>query len=235
MNADKREYNNTDVYSDLSTSYSATYAVPDTQEFTLDSISKKLGAIAPAEDNAAVQANADIMPSSQTQQMSYQRHYQSNTATAKKVSTKAKVACVSYVAVVLLLVLGITLTAVAVSGVFGETLQISANYAEVADKVAALDEQLAQEDYGALAERAEELFFEGYTCAQSVVLAFADVTGVDEGVLRRLSAPFGGGMGRLREVCGAVSGMAMLLGLSRGWDTLDKEEKRKNSASVRAA
>ena len=157
MNADKREYNNTDVYSDLSTSYSATYAVPDTQEFTLDSISKKLGAIAPAEDNAAVQANPDIMPSSQTQQMSYQRHYQSNTATAKKVSTKAKVACVSYVAVVLLLVLGITLTAVAVSGVFGETLQISANYAEVADKVAALDEQLAQEDYGALAERAEEL------------------------------------------------------------------------------
>ena len=157
MNADKREYNNTDVYSDLSTSYSATYAVPDTQEFTLDSISKKLGAIAPAEDNAAVQANADIMPSPQTQQMSYQRHYQSNTATAKKVSTKAKVACVSYVAVVLLLVLGITLTAVAVSGVFGETLQISANYAEVADKVAALDEQLAQEDYGALAERAEEL------------------------------------------------------------------------------
>ncbi len=157
MNADKREYNNTDVYSDLSTSYSATYAVPDTQEFTLDSISKKLGAIAPAEDNAAVQSNADIMPSSQTQQMSYQRHYQSNTATAKKVSTKAKVACVSYVAVVLLLVLGITLTAVAVSGVFGETLQISANYAEVADKVAALDEQLAQEDYGALAERAEEL------------------------------------------------------------------------------
>ena len=157
MNADKREYNNTDVYSDLSTSYSATYAVPDTQEFTLDSISKKLGAIAPAEDNAAVQANADIMPSSQTQQMRYQRHYQSNTATAKKVSTKAKVACVSYVAVVLLLVLGITLTAVAVSGVFGETLQISANYAEVADKVAALDEQLAQEDYGALAERAEEL------------------------------------------------------------------------------
>ena len=58
------------------------------------------------------------------------------------------------------------------------------------------------------AERAEELFFEGYTCAQSVVLAFA-----------------GGGMGRLREVCGAVSGMAMLLGLSRDWDTLDKEEK----------
>ena len=43
-------------------------------------------------------------------------------------------------------------------------------------------------------ERAEELFFEGYTCAQSVVLAFADLTGVDRAVLERLSAPFGGGM-----------------------------------------
>lgn len=72
------------------------------------------------------------------------------------------------------------------------------------------------------AQKAEELFFEGYTCAQSVVLAFADVTGVDAAVLERISAPFGGGMGRLREVCGAVSGMAMLLGLSRGWDTLDQ-------------
>ena len=47
------------------------------------------------------------------------------------------------------------------------------------------------------AERAEELFCEGYTCAQSVVMAFADLAGVDEGVLERLSAPFGGGMGRL--------------------------------------
>lgn len=75
------------------------------------------------------------------------------------------------------------------------------------------------------AEKAEELFFAGYTCAQSVVLAFADVAGADDDVLRRLSAPFGGGMGRLREVCGAVSGMAMLLGLSRDWDTLDRSDK----------
>lgn len=82
-------------------------------------------------------------------------------------------------------------------------------------------------------ERAEELFFEGYTCAQSVVLAFADLTGVERAVLERLSAPFGGGMGRLREVCGAVSGMAMLLGLSRQWDTLDKEEKEELYAKER--
>ena len=82
-------------------------------------------------------------------------------------------------------------------------------------------------------ERAEELFFEGYTCAQSVVLAFADLTGVDRAVLERLSAPFGGGMGRLREVCGAVSGMAMLPGLPRQWGTLDKEEKEELYAKER--
>ena len=64
-------------------------------------------------------------------------------------------------------------------------------------------------------------------------MAFADLAGVDEGVLERLSAPFGGGMGRLREVCGAVSGMAMLLGLSRGWDTLDKDEKEELYARER--
>ena len=64
-------------------------------------------------------------------------------------------------------------------------------------------------------------------------MAFADLTGVDEGVLERLSAPFGGGMSRLREVCGAVSGMAMLLGLSRGWDTLDKDEKEELYARER--
>lgn len=83
------------------------------------------------------------------------------------------------------------------------------------------------------AEKAEELFFSGYTCAQSVVLAFADLTGVDREVLERLSAPFGGGMGRLREVCGAVSGMAMLLGLSADWDTLDKEQKERLYAAER--
>ena len=56
-------------------------------------------------------------------------------------------------------------------------------------------------------ERAEELFFEGYTCAQSVVLAFADLTGVDRAVLERLSAPFGGGMGA-GSSCGGLGGKA---------------------------
>ena len=51
--------------------------------------------------------------------------------------------------------------------------------------------------------------------------------------LRGSPRPFGGGMGRLREVCGAVSGMAMLHGLSRQWDTLDKEEKEELYAKER--
>lgn len=60
--------------------------------------------------------------------------------------------------------------------------------------------------------RAEELFHEGYNCSQSVVLAFADLTGVDEALLEKISIGLGGGVGRLREVCGAVSGMAMVAG-----------------------
>lgn len=74
-------------------------------------------------------------------------------------------------------------------------------------------------------ERAENYFSEGYNCAQSVVMAFADETDVSPELLRRLAAPFGGGMGRLREVCGAVSGMVMLAGLSRDWDMLNREDK----------
>lgn len=67
-------------------------------------------------------------------------------------------------------------------------------------------------------EKAMALFREGYNCAQSVVLAFSDLTGVDEAVLSRMSCSFGGGMGRLREVCGAVSGMSMVAGLLRGYE-----------------
>ena len=67
-------------------------------------------------------------------------------------------------------------------------------------------------------EKAMALFREGYNCAQSVGLAFSDLTDVDEAVLSRMSCSFGGGMGRLREVCGAVSGMSMVAGLLRGYE-----------------
>lgn len=67
-------------------------------------------------------------------------------------------------------------------------------------------------DVAARAARAKALFEEGYNCAQAVALAYADVAEVDEVLLAKIAAPFGGGMGRLREVCGAVSGMTLLAG-----------------------
>ena len=63
------------------------------------------------------------------------------------------------------------------------------------------------------AERAARLFREGCNCAQSVFLAFSDLTGMDRDTAIRVSASFGGGMGRLREVCGGVSGAIMALGM----------------------
>ena len=54
-------------------------------------------------------------------------------------------------------------------------------------------------------KRARELFKEGYNCAQSVFCAFADDLGMDFETALKLSSSFGGGMGRLREVCGAVT------------------------------
>ena len=69
------------------------------------------------------------------------------------------------------------------------------------------------------AEHAAQLFAEGYNCAQAVAMAFCDLTGMDEKQTAKLAAPFGGGMGRMREVCGAVSGMLMVLSLLYGYDT----------------
>ena len=66
--------------------------------------------------------------------------------------------------------------------------------------------------------KAAELFVEGYNCAQSVVVAFCDVTGMDKDYAAKLSSPFGGGIGGLREVCGAVSGMTLVLGHLYGYE-----------------
>ena len=62
------------------------------------------------------------------------------------------------------------------------------------------------------AERAKEYFLQGYACSQAVALAFADVIKLDEATIAKISVPFGGGFGRLRLTCGAVSGMALALG-----------------------
>jgi len=75
--------------------------------------------------------------------------------------------------------------------------------------------------------KAAELFLEGYNCAQAVAVAFCDVTGMDEKLAARLASPFGGGMGRLREVCGAVSGMLLVLGHLYGYENSDNDARKK--------
>ena len=65
-------------------------------------------------------------------------------------------------------------------------------------------------------ERAVENFMQGYGCCQSVVAAFADLYGMDDNIAKRVAAGFGGGVGRMRMMCGAVSGIVMLVGLDCG-------------------
>lgn len=64
--------------------------------------------------------------------------------------------------------------------------------------------------------RAVEYFMAGYGCCQSVVAAFADLYGLDDELAKKIAAGFGGGVGRLRMMCGAVSGIVMLTGLDCG-------------------
>ena len=81
--------------------------------------------------------------------------------------------------------------------------------------------------------KAAELFMQGYNCAQAVAVAFCDVTGLDEKFAAKMAASFGGGMGRLREVCGAVSGMLMVAGLLYGYEEpYDDSVKRTHYALV---
>ena len=83
-------------------------------------------------------------------------------------------------------------------------------------------------------DQAKSLFLQGYTCAQAVVLAFEDVTGLERDVAAKLSSGFGGGMGRMREVCGAVSGMFMMYGLVCGYsEPGDMESKKRVYADIR--
>ena len=68
------------------------------------------------------------------------------------------------------------------------------------------------------AAKAKQLFEEGYNCAQAVFCAFNDLMNIDFETALRISSSFGGGLGRLREVCGAVSGGAMVLGYLYGYE-----------------
>ena len=75
-------------------------------------------------------------------------------------------------------------------------------------------------------ELAMKLFCDGFNCAQSIVGAFAKEMGLSTEQAMKLSSPFGAGMGKMRHVCGAVSGMFMVLGMLEGYDspTADREK-----------
>ena len=81
-------------------------------------------------------------------------------------------------------------------------------------------------------EKAKRLFKEGgYNCCQAVVLAYSDIFGIDDITAAALSSGFGGGMGRMREVCGSVSGMVLLAGLIKpATDPTDKAMRTANYA-----
>ena len=89
-----------------------------------------------------------------------------------------------------------------------------------------MEHKLTQEDIEARVKRGVELFKSGYNCAQAVVGAFADLYGVPQDVALRMSASFGGGMGRMRLTCGAASGMFLLAGLENGCATTESPQKR---------
>ena len=76
-------------------------------------------------------------------------------------------------------------------------------------------------------EKAVKFFESGYNCAQAVAAAFADVTGLEEKASARMVSAFGGGMGRMREVCGAVSGMLFVLSDLYGYDEAGDQEAQK--------
>lgn len=76
--------------------------------------------------------------------------------------------------------------------------------------------ELTEQQLDERVARAVENFMAGYGCCQSVVAAFADLYGLDDTLAKKIAAGFGGGVGRLRMMCGAVSGIVMLVGLDCG-------------------
>lgn len=83
------------------------------------------------------------------------------------------------------------------------------------------------------ARKAREYFLQGYNCSQSVLAAWCEELGLDMNTALRISACFGGGMGRLREVCGACSGAFMVIGLKYGYtEGRDFKTKSENYAMV---
>ena len=93
---------------------------------------------------------------------------------------------------------------------------------------------MTNEEIEVRVEKAKTLFKQGFNCSQSVFAACADLYGIeDEALALRLSASFGGGIGRMRQTCGAACGMFMLAGLENGSAVVgDAEGKKQNYALV---
>ena len=82
-------------------------------------------------------------------------------------------------------------------------------------------------------ERAKELFHQGFNCSQAVFAACADIYGIeDEALALRLAASFGGGIGRMRQTCGAACGMFLLAGLQNGSAIPGDAEGKKNNYTL---
>ena len=77
--------------------------------------------------------------------------------------------------------------------------------------------------------RARELFLKGYNCSQAVFCAYSDIYDIPEELALKLSASFGGGIGRTRETCGAVCGLVMLEGLESGQTKENDDEQKQNN------
>ncbi len=82
--------------------------------------------------------------------------------------------------------------------------------------------------------RAQELFTLGYNCSQAVLGAFCEELGLDMDTAMKLSSSFGGGIGRMREVCGAFSGLCMAAGLLCSGGTPEREDKTKQYELVQS-
>lgn len=86
------------------------------------------------------------------------------------------------------------------------------------------------------AQKAKEYFLQGYNCAQSVAMAFDDLIGMDKDRIAKLTSGFGGGIGRMREVCGTVTGAAFVISALYGYNdpkaTIEKQELYANIQQI---
>ena len=87
------------------------------------------------------------------------------------------------------------------------------------------EQKILTPELEARVHQAVDNFMQGYGCCQSVVAAFADLYGLDDEMAKRIGAGFGGGVGRMRMMCGAVSGIVVLVGLDCGQTEGDDREE----------